>query len=865
MEHLKAKNIDLKNKGIPMISSPDSDAYEFDSPFLNETVFTDEAATKSAQAWESRRAKFELESPFLQAFEPGQGTITEPKDEEYEEFSEELDQAEYAEEVFAESWTGEQEQLEPEIMGERPNDLDVDRISDEKDILVKSTINTFEAIEPEFINELKEAEISESAWRMRPPSRYQANRYICWAEAFSSWSMVTKGVRKFPTGQDVINFLKPLGLVNTDDSLKLPKGMDEIQRVFGLKCRKFEQGYNLSGINWVSMLRHSHLIVIFKRPTASYFHFVVVYGVDRFHICFMDPELNPALPSLDQVKTNRVCAKLENFGARADVFWIFWKEQILAKELLEPSNIDDQNNQEFSEYLLDETEAEDVFNEEFGEVIHSSKPKNHFLDNFDVDTQPYLELTENQEAVWHESEIDLEGVDFEESEGVYLNTSSDSELPVTNQPTPGYFYEIQHGKGGLLTTAQTAYQIKTNAERLEWAQQINNHPLNRKFWRKPANSFEQKYFPKGIISFNPTFSCGKEQRLASKGEKKCFARIWIPIKERYTHPILGRAIDLPKNTLLALLQPTSNISTAELELLQHETSTTEPQKKQTFEKVTKPKVSPHRFICSIIATIPHPSNKDVAVTYGPATGVLIGFRHILTAAHVLSQKWLDGQQLKAEMVFVTPMHQSKSGLAKVYDDNESDLINALLTSHRPLGSFRASSYKIHPQYINSASSPTDSNSSLFDIALIKLNTSLGSLPWEKGQFGYWGSSRWGDRTILSSTTNRTLLEKKSICLAGYPTPRIPKHGINQWESRGAVDNANLPKYAKAVKGGWMRLGYQTQAEDGHSGSPVWVTFTSNDKTFRKLVAVHSDGGSGVEAQSGVLITPEVLDWIQKSQ
>ena len=194
-----------------------------------------------------------------------------------------------------------------------------------EEIISELALNLPKEVEPDFLDELNEGEIDESAWRMRPPVRYQANRYICWAEAISSWSMVTRGVQKFKSGQDVIDFFKPLGVVNANDSLKLPKGMEEIQSVFGLKFKKLEHGDNFSAINWVLMLRHSHLIVIFRKPGATYFHFVVVYGVDRFRICFMDPELDPGSPSLDRVKRNRVCARLENFGAGADKFWVFWK------------------------------------------------------------------------------------------------------------------------------------------------------------------------------------------------------------------------------------------------------------------------------------------------------------------------------------------------------------------------------------------------------------------------------------------------------------------------------------------------------------------------------------------------------------
>jgi hypothetical protein len=165
----------------------------------------------------------------------------------------------------------------------------------------------------------------ESLWRMRPPVRYQRDRYICWAAAISSWSLVTKGAKKFKTTKSVLDFFRPKGVMNADDSLILPDGMEEVSRVFSLKFKKFEGGGSLSAINIGPLLKHSHLLVVFRRPDATYHHFVVVYGVDRFHICFMDPELNPAAPDLDKIKKNRVCARIDHFGAGATEFFVFWK------------------------------------------------------------------------------------------------------------------------------------------------------------------------------------------------------------------------------------------------------------------------------------------------------------------------------------------------------------------------------------------------------------------------------------------------------------------------------------------------------------------------------------------------------------
>jgi len=66
---------------------------EFQSPFLDETFFTDEAAARASQAWESRQSTFnKVESPFLDESELWQERLSEPKDDD-ELLSDDLEEA----------------------------------------------------------------------------------------------------------------------------------------------------------------------------------------------------------------------------------------------------------------------------------------------------------------------------------------------------------------------------------------------------------------------------------------------------------------------------------------------------------------------------------------------------------------------------------------------------------------------------------------------------------------------------------------------------------------------------------------------------------------------------------------------------
>jgi hypothetical protein len=85
---------------------------ELDSPFLNEALFVDEE-TEAASAWETRLNQFQLESPFLRAFEEGWGAIGEAEEiEDYDEFVDELGEEDFEEEA---GWSEIDDFLEDDI------------------------------------------------------------------------------------------------------------------------------------------------------------------------------------------------------------------------------------------------------------------------------------------------------------------------------------------------------------------------------------------------------------------------------------------------------------------------------------------------------------------------------------------------------------------------------------------------------------------------------------------------------------------------------------------------------------------------------------------------------------------------------
>jgi len=107
------------------------------------------------------------------------------------------------------------------------------------------------------------------------------------------------------------------GEVNPDGSLKTPSGWIKFAKEFSLHIEEIRIRDPLHGAgspspgighskivddleraHFSSKLGRSHVVVVKGTSVpGGYAHTVVVYGADRFRLCFMDPLSDPALPT----------------------------------------------------------------------------------------------------------------------------------------------------------------------------------------------------------------------------------------------------------------------------------------------------------------------------------------------------------------------------------------------------------------------------------------------------------------------------------------------------------------------------------------------------------------------------------------
>lgn len=155
-----------------------------------------------------------------------------------------------------------------------------------------------------------------SAWRMRPPPTLQG-ALTCWAAAISSFGRVTRGVPDWATPGDVVKHFKShlAGELNGDGSLKTPSGWVAFAKAFDLEIEEIRLNDPLRGAgtatpgitskvandlapeHFVGKLQKSHVItVIGTLHSSGLSHTVVVYGADKFRLCYMDPLSDPSRP-----------------------------------------------------------------------------------------------------------------------------------------------------------------------------------------------------------------------------------------------------------------------------------------------------------------------------------------------------------------------------------------------------------------------------------------------------------------------------------------------------------------------------------------------------------------------------------------
>jgi V8-like Glu-specific endopeptidase len=232
------------------------------------------------------------------------------------------------------------------------------------------------------------------------------------------------------------------------------------------------------------------------------------------------------------------------------------------------------------------------------------------------------------------------------------------------------------------------------------------------------------------------------------------------------------------------------------------------------ELVAQTLAVPNRWICSLDVTFEKPYPKGWTSGFARGSGLLIGPRHVLTAAHGI---YSDGGKSPKSIV-VAPARNGR---------------------RTPLGTFKAAAWTVSSRAFGQYGIARD-----FDFGIVHLDrdiaapsyAALGNKP-----LGHWGSPSLGQGTEMGGLA-RDWLAGKRVFVCGYPGDRCgvkpldlkdPKascskddQATTQWIGNGL---ASVPAQRPRL------LHHAADTAKGQSGSPVWVKFTDGR---RSLVGVH---------------------------
>jgi hypothetical protein len=101
---------------------------------------------------------------------------------------------------------------------------------------------------------------------------------------------------------------------------------------------------------------------------------------------------------------------------------------------------------------------------------------------------------------------------------------------LARSPAPDQLYRVRKGDS-LLEVAGETYSVGAGGERMRRAQLVNRHPFNWRYHVAVTSSFNKQFFPEGMLTFMPRFSCTDADfndplRFAPAG--KCFAIAFLP-------------------------------------------------------------------------------------------------------------------------------------------------------------------------------------------------------------------------------------------------------------------------------------------------------------------------------------------------
>lgn len=272
--------------------------------------------------------------------------------------------------------------------------------------------------------------------------------------------------------------------------------------------------------------------------------------------------------------------------------------------------------------------------------------------------------------------------------------------------------------------------------------------------------------------------------------------------------------------------------------------------------VFRTRLTPFRWICKLQVVAREGNDRS----YSEGSGILIGDRFVLTAAHVLMEavRRRDGTVVQRDVsaVVVIP------GLTAIRGQPGNQL---------PFGWTSGRRIRIHPGYrrvfLRGLRTP-----SAIDFGLVELEDPMGNRRFpslNNRRLGWWGSRTDGDHTVIRPVGHK-VLKKLRVNVAGYPGDKC-----RDQPRKGSIDDAALNVCTASDRGSmqWWSFDRVQDAGDsdvafqkmelshglapGTSGGAVWVRWQAR----RNLLGVVHACQPGADS-SAVRLTNEVNRQLQ---